>query len=72
MTDVPAAAPRTVRRSGFSRPNIPAQRIGASLAAMSALVSDALKMVYVNPYASHRRRPQAAPDEDLDGRDPDW
>jgi len=72
MTDIPAAAPKNVRRSDFSRPNIPVQRIGALLAAMSALVSDALKMVYVDPYAGHRRPPPAAPDENLDGRNPDW
>jgi hypothetical protein len=70
MTD--AVAPKTVRRSGLPRPNIPVQRIGASLAAMSALLGDALKMVYVDPYSSHRGRPKAAPDDDLEGRDPNW
>jgi hypothetical protein len=72
MTDVPATTPKTVRRSGLPRPNIPVQRIGASLAAMSALIGRAFKMAYVDPYSSHRRRSQAVSEDGVDGRDPDW
>lgn len=64
-------APKTVRRSGLPGPNVPVLRIGASLAAMSALVGRAFKMAYVDPYTV-RPRPQAAPDQDLEGRSPDW
>lgn len=72
MTDVPAVAPKTVRRSVLRPPKIPTLRIGMSLAAMSALLGGAFKMAYVDPYAVHHRRPPAAPDDDLEGRDPDW
>jgi len=71
MTDVPAVAPRTIRPSSLPRPTIPMRRIGASLAAISALLGGAFKMAYVDPY-SRSRRSQVVPDDDLDGRDPSW
>ncbi|MDQ6433649.1 hypothetical protein RB623_06250 [Mesorhizobium sp. LHD-90] len=70
MTDISADAPITVRRSDLQQPSIPMLRIGASLAAISALLGDALKMAYVDPYTSHR--PHIAPDDGLEGRDPEW
>jgi hypothetical protein len=70
MTD--AVAPKAVRRSGLPQPNISVLRIGASLAAMAVLLGDAFTMAYVDPYTSRRGRPKAAPDEDLEGRDPGW
>lgn len=69
MTDT--VEPKSVRRTGFPWPGLPVRRIGASLAAVSALLGDALKMAHVDPYGS-RDRPQAASDDDLDGRDPGW
>jgi len=72
MTDVSTKAPITIRRHNLPRPSLPKLAIGASLATISGLVADALKMVYVEPYTIHRRRPQVVPDNDLDGRDPNW
>jgi hypothetical protein len=36
------------------------------------LVGDAAGLAYVDSYTGLRRRPQAAPDDDLEGRDPNW
>ena len=72
MTDISSVAPIASRRSSFQRPNIPALRIGASFLAISVLLGDAFKMAYVDPFTSHRRRPQVVPDDDLEGRDPSW
>jgi hypothetical protein len=71
-----SVADSTTRRSPIiiRRLNLPRLRlaIGASLAAISGLVSDALNMAYVAPYTSLRRQPQVVPDDDLEGRDPAW
>ncbi|CAN7348085.1 hypothetical protein LJR234_002095 [Mesorhizobium amorphae] len=72
MTDISAAAPITVRRLNLLRLSFPRLEIGASLAAISGLVADALNMAYVDPYTSLRRQPQVVPDDDLEGRDPTW
>ncbi len=72
MTDISKSAPITNRRSNLQQLSIPTLRIAVSLAAISALLGDAFKMAYVDPYTSHRRRPQALPDDDLEGRDPTW
>jgi hypothetical protein len=72
MTDMSTKAPITIRRLSLPRPNFPKLAIGASLATISGLVADALKMAYVAPYTNLRRRPQVVPDNDLDGRDPTW
>jgi len=69
MTDY-APATSTIRRSRGPRPGIPL-RIGASLAAMSILLGDALSMAYVNPSAC-RPRSRTIADDDIDGRDPNW
>jgi hypothetical protein len=70
MADISTTAPITVRRLNLPRLGFPRLEIGASLAAISGLVGDALKMAYVDPYTS--RRPQIASDDDLEGRDPTW
>ncbi|MEQ1954052.1 hypothetical protein [Mesorhizobium sp. CN2-181] len=72
MTDIPGIAPIVIRRPDLQRLKIPMLKIGASLAAMFGLLGDAINMAYVEPYTIHRRRPQVASDDDLDGRDPDW
>jgi hypothetical protein len=72
MADISAIAPVAIHRSNLQRPNIPSLRIRASFAAISIVLGNALNMAYVDPYTSHRRRPQVAPDDDLEGRDPTW
>ena len=72
MTDISTTAPITARRLNLPRPSFPRLGIGASLAAISGLLGDAFKMAYVDPYTSHGRQPQVAPDDDLEGRDPTW
>ena len=70
MTDISTTAPTTIRR--LPRLGFPRLGIGASLADISGLIGDAFKIAYVAPYASRDRRPQVAPDDDLEGRDPTW
>jgi len=72
MTDISTIAPIAVRWSHAQQPTILPLRIAAPLAAMSILLGDALRMAYVDPYASRGRGRQVAPEEGLDGRDPDW
>ena len=72
MTDISTTAAITVRRLVGLRPSFPRLEIGASRAAISSVVGDALKMAYVAPYTSRRRQPEVAPDDDLEGRDPTW
>jgi hypothetical protein len=72
MTDVPTTAPITVRRLNLPRLSLPRLGIGASLAAISGLVGDALNMAYVEPFTIHRRRPTVVQDDNLEGRDPTW
>ena len=71
MTDMSTTTPTTIRRLILPRPGFPRLGIGATLTAMFGLLGDAFKMAYVDPYASHRRQP-VVPDDDLEGRDPDW
>ena len=72
MTDISTPAPITVRRLNLPGLSFPRLEIGASLAAISGLVGDALNMAYVDPYTSLRPQPQVVPDDDFEGRDPTW
>jgi hypothetical protein len=72
MTDISTTIAITIRRFNLPRPSCPRLEIGASLAAMSSMVGDALNMAYVAPYTSLRRQPHVVPDDDLEGRDPTW
>lgn len=71
MTDI-STTPITIRRLSLPRLCLPRLEVGASLAAIPGLVSDALNMAYVAPYTSLRRQPQVVPDDDLEARDPTW
>lgn len=72
MADILTTTPTTGRRLKLPRLVFPRLAIGVSLNAIAGLVGDALKMAYVDPYASLGRQPQVAPDDDLEGRDPSW
>jgi hypothetical protein len=72
MTDISTTAPSTIRRPNLPMLRFPGLEIGASLAALPGLVSDALKMACVTPYASPRRQPQIVPEDDPEARDPAW
>ncbi|RWK07915.1 MAG: hypothetical protein E5X49_14535 [Mesorhizobium sp.] len=72
MADIPTTALTAVRRLDPPRLSFPKLAIGAWLNTMSGLMADALKMAYVDPYASIRRQPRAVPGDDLEGRDPSW
>lgn len=72
MTDISTTAPITIRRLGLPGLCFPRLEIGASLAALPGLVSDAFNMACVAPYASPRRQPQVVPEDDPEARDPAW
>lgn len=72
MTNIFTTAPITIRRLDLRRLNFPRLKIGASLHAIAGLLGDAFNMAYVAPYTDVRRRSQIAPDDDLEGRDPNW
>jgi ABC-type antimicrobial peptide transport system permease subunit len=72
MTDMSTKAPITIRRLSLPRLGFRRLGIGASLASICGVMSDALKLAYVAPYTSLRRQPPIVPDEDLGGRDPTW
>ena len=42
------------------------------LAAILCALGDAFKMAYLDPYTNAGRPPEVVPDEDLEGRDPNW
>ena len=77
MADILTTGPTAVQRLKLQRRSFPRLAIAASLNAISSLVGDALTMAYVAPYtglghASLGRQSQAAPDDDIEGRDPTW
>ena len=72
MADISTRAPITIRRLNPPRLSFPRLGIGTSLADISGLVADSLKLAYVAPYTSLRRQPQVVPDDNLEGRDPTW
>lgn len=70
MTDIPATTPVSFRRFSLPKFSVSWRATAASIAAIPAAIGDAFNMVYVDPYGAPSRR--VIPDEDLDGRDPDW
>lgn len=72
MTGVSTIAPIAIRRVDLPRRSFPWPAVGASISTMSALMGDALRMAYVDPYASLSRQLPAILDDGLKGRDPTW
>lgn len=72
MADIPTSAPIAIRRLGLRRLSVPRLGIGASFAAISGLLGDAIRMAYLEPYAARRGQPRIAKDDDPEGRDPTW
>jgi hypothetical protein len=72
MTDIISTAPIPIRDS--SPPRFRLRRIGAgaALGAIAGLLSQAFNLAYVDPYSSLQRKPTVIPDNDLEGRDPNW
>jgi hypothetical protein len=72
MADISTTTKITIRHQRLSWLSFPRLAIGVSLEAIANLMVNAFTMVYVDPYTSRRRQPKFAPDDDLDGRDPNW
>lgn len=72
MTDIISTVPISFRRSSMPRLSLPRIGIAASLDAIAGLFGHALYLAYVDPYSSLQRQPPVIPDNDLDGRNPNW
>ena len=74
MTDILTTGPTAIQRLKLQRRSFPRPALPN---AIFGLVGGALKMAYVDPYASlgrasPGRQSKAVPDDNLDGRDPAW
>lgn len=72
MTDIISTAPIAIRRSSLPRLKLRRIGVGGALGAIAGIFGQALNLAYVDPYTSLQRRPPAIPDDDLEGRDPNW
>ncbi|MGE3876518.1 MAG: hypothetical protein AB7F74_26485 [Parvibaculaceae bacterium] len=71
MSDMICTPPITVRRFGLPRLELSRIGVSASLCAIAGLLGYAFNLAYVDPYTS-LQRPAVIPDNDLEGRDPNW
>lgn len=72
MTDIISTAPISIRRPRLPRLRVRRIGVGAALDAIAGLFGHALNLAYVDPFTSLQRRPPVIPDNDLEGRDPNW
>jgi|GEM_PF-5634682 len=72
MSDIISTAPISIRCSSLPRPRLPRIGVGAALGAIAGLLGHAFNLAYVAPYTSLQCRPPVIPDNDLEGRDPNW
>lgn len=72
MSDIISTIPTSIRRPSLPRPRLRRIGVGAALAAIAGLFGHALNLAYVDPFTSRQRRPPVIPDNDLEGRDPNW
>lgn len=70
MTDIITSAPVSTRSAKLLRLRLPRSGLGALPIAIPRLLGHVFNLAYVAPYT--RRRPPAAPDNDSEGRDPNW
>jgi hypothetical protein len=72
MTDIISTPPISIRRSSLPRLSLPRTGIGTSLAAIAGALGYAVNLAYVAPFTSLQRQRSVIPDNDLEGRDPNW
>lgn len=72
MSDIISTIPIAIRSPSLPRLGLRRIGVGAALAAIAGLFGHALNLAYVDPFAGLQRRPPVIPDNDLEGRDPDW
>lgn len=72
MTDIISTAPIAIRPARLPRLRLRRIGIGAALGAIAGLIGQAFNLAYVDPFTSLKRRPPVIPDDDLEGRDPNW
>lgn len=72
MTDITTTAPISVRRPSLPAVSMPRFGIGRALAALCQGFGQAVRMAYIDPYRVSQTGPVAAPDPQLEGRDPNW
>ena len=72
MTDIANAAPITFRPWFSLRVQFPKWTVGSALANSSESIRRAFEMAYVAPFCSSQPKPLTGPDEELEGRNPNW
>lgn len=72
MSDIISTLPVSIRRPSLPRLGLHRIGVGAALGAIAGLLGQAFNLAYVAPYANLQRRPPVIPEDDLEGRDPDW
>ena len=72
MSDIISTIPISIRCSSLRRLRLQRIGMGAALDAIAGLFGHALNLAYVDPYTSLQRQPPVTPDNDLEGRDPNW
>jgi hypothetical protein len=72
MSDIISTAPISIGHASLPRLKLRRLGVGAALSAIAGLFGQALNLAYVDPYTSLQRRPPVIPDDDLEGRDPNW
>ncbi|TPI26130.1 hypothetical protein FJ414_30590 [Mesorhizobium sp. B3-1-6] len=72
MTDILTTGPTAVRRLKLPRPSIPRLAMLATFNTMFSSMVNARKAAYLDPFTSLDRRPPIIPEDDLEGRNPNW
>jgi hypothetical protein len=72
MTDLTTSGPLTMGHLRLPRIRFHKLGIGATIAAVSTSITEAIRMAYVEPFNALWRRPSILNDFDLKGRDPNW
>ncbi|TPI19358.1 hypothetical protein [Mesorhizobium sp. B4-1-1] len=72
MTDILTTGSTAVRRLKLPRPSVPRLAVLATFNTMFSLMVNAGKAAYLDPFTSLDRRPPIIPEDDLEGRNPNW
>ncbi len=72
MTHLAETTPLTIRYLRLPRLRLPKLGIAATIAAVSASITQTYSMAYVEPFKTRQRPLLISSDVDLEGRDPNW
>lgn len=72
MTDISSIAATNTRCVDLPQQRLPRLTVGELLGAIVGLIADAHRMAYVDPFTGRGRQPHIFPNDELEGRDPNW